>query len=279
MLISSKSTELLRDRIKTDREIFCRGLFLSARWFVLAQIAQKGMHVVVLPNREAAEYCAADLYNLIEGDRVFFLPESGRSVERSNYKSSLGVQHTSAIGKILEKEGNSPVKPENDDVLIIVTYPEALAEEIPVTKEIQEAVFRIKAGQEISHEEIIKTLSTRGFEKVDFVSAPGQYAIRGSIVDIFSYSENFPYRISFWGDEIEHIHVFDCNTQLSKDQVEAAEIVSDVVGGGEVKGQPLSDIFPSDSRLWLICEYRDHPGLHPGLRSRAGRARNPRRQV
>ena len=101
MLISSKSTELLRDRIKTDREIFCRGLFLSARWFVLSQIAQKGMHVVVLPNREAAEYCAADLYNLIEGDRVFFLPESGRSVERSNYKSSLGVQRTSAINKIL----------------------------------------------------------------------------------------------------------------------------------------------------------------------------------
>ena len=255
MLISSKSTELLRDRIKTDREIFCRGLFLSARWFVLSQIAQKGMHVVVLPNREAAEYCAADLYNLIEGDRVFFLPESGRSVERSNYKSSLGVQRTSAINKILSfADPNSSFAGstgESLDLLIIVTYPEALAEEIPVTKEIQEAVFRIKVGQEISHDEIIKTLSGRGFEKVDFVSAPGQYAIRGSIVDIFSYSENFPYRISFWGDEIEKIHIFDCNTQLSKDQVEAAEIVSDVVGGGEVKGQPLSNIFPPDSRLWL----------------------------
>ena len=255
MLISSKSTELLRDRIKTDREIFCRGLFLSARWFVLSQIAQKGMHVVVLPNREAAEYCAADLYNLIEGDRVFFLPESGRSVERSNYKSSLGVQRTSAINKILSfADPNSSFAGstgESPDLLIIVTYPEALAEEIPVTKEIQEAVFKIKVGQEISHDEIIKTLSGRGFEKVDFVSAPGQYAIRGSIVDIFSYSENFPYRISFWGDEIEKIHIFDCNTQLSKDQVEAAEIVSDVVGGGEVKGQPLSDIFPPDSRLWL----------------------------
>ena len=186
MLISSKSTELLRDRIKTSREVFCRGLFLSARWFVLSQVVREGVQVVILPNREAAEYCAADLYHLIEGDRVFFLPESGRSVERSNYKSSLGVQRTSAIGKLLQRAGDSPVKPANDDPLVIVTYPEALAEEIPVMQTIREAVFQIKKGQEISHDEIIKTLAGQGFEKVDFVSAPGQYAIRGSIVDIFS---------------------------------------------------------------------------------------------
>ena len=242
MLISSKSSECLRDRIKTAREVFCRGLFLSARWFVLSQVAEKGVHVVVLPNREAAEYCAADLYPLIEGDRVFFLPESGRSVERSNYKSSLGVQRTAAIGKLMEA---------GKDLLVIVTYPEALAEEIPTTQAIRESVFRIREGQEISHDEIIRTLSERGFEKVDFVSAPGQYAIRGSIVDIFSFSENYPFRISFWGNEIESIHSFDCNTQLSRDKVPAAEIISDVVGGGEVQGQPLSDLFPKDSLLWL----------------------------
>ncbi|MBR3749426.1 MAG: DEAD/DEAH box helicase, partial [Firmicutes bacterium] len=215
---------------------------MSARWFVLSQVAEKGVHVVVLPNREAAEYCAADLYPLIEGDRVFFLPESGRSVERSNYKSSLGVQRTAAIGKLMEA---------GKDLLVIVTYPEALAEEIPTTQAIRESVFRIREGQEISHDEIIRTLSERGFEKVDFVSAPGQYAIRGSIVDIFSFSENFPFRISFWGNEIENIHSFDCNTQLSKDKVAAAEIISDVVGGGAVQGQPLSDLFPPDSLLWL----------------------------
>ena len=254
MLISSKSTELLRDRIKTSREVFCRGLFLSARWFVFSQVVREGVQVIILPNREAAEYCAADLYHLIEGDRVFFLPESGRSVERSNYKSSLGVQRTSAIGKLLafgdsgSSCSHSGLDPES---LIIVTYPEALSEEIPVTKEIKEAVFKIKVGQEISHDEIIRTLAGNGFEKVDFVSAPGQYAIRGSIVDIFSYSENYPYRISFWGDEIEQIHSFDCNTQLSKEQVEQADIVSDIVGGGEVKGQALTDIFPKDSCIWL----------------------------
>ena len=125
------------------------------------------------------------------------------------------------------------------------------AEEVPTTQAIKDAVFRIREGQEISHSDIIKTLSANGFEKVDFVSAPGQYAIRGSIVDIFSFSENYPFRISFWGNEIETIHSFDCNTQLSRDKVSAAEIISNVVGGGEVQGQPLSDLFPKDSLLWL----------------------------
>ena len=241
MLISGKTSACLQDRVQSGQDVFCRGLFLSARWFVLSQVVQKGMHVVVLPNREAAEYCAADLYPLIEGDNVFFLPESGKSVERSNYKSSLGVQRTSAIGKILSFR----------DFLIIVTYPEALAESIPVTNSIREAVFKIKEGDEISHEQIIKTLAGQGFEKVDFVSAPGQYAIRGSIVDIFSFSDNNPYRISFWGNEIETIHSFDCNTQLSKEKISTIEIVPDLVSQEEKQGQSIMDIFPKETLVWL----------------------------
>ena len=272
MLISQKSTASLRDRIQTRREVFCRGLFLSARWFVLSQVAERGVHVAVLPNREAAEYCAADLYNLVEGDRVFFLPESGRSVERSNYKSSLGVQRTAAIGKLLEQghsdaPGHSrPDRESPDDLLIIVTYPEALSEDIPSTQTIRDAVFSIAEGQEISHDEIIRILSGQGFEKVDFVSAPGQYAIRGSIVDIFSFSESFPYRISFWGNEIESIHSFDCNTQLSKEKVAKADIISDVVSGGESQGQPLTDIFPAESCIWLdSADMYSRESFYPAL--------------
>ena len=242
MLISEKTSARLQDRIQSGEDVFCRGLFLSARWFVLSQVVQKGMQVVVLPNREAAEYCAADLYPLIEGDKVFFLPESGKNVERSNYKSSLGVQRTSTIGKILGQ---------SSDLLIIVTYPEALAEKIPMTESIQDSVFKIKEGDEISHEQIIKILSGQGFEKVDFVSAPGQYAIRGSIVDIFSFSDNNPYRISFWGNEIETIHSFDCNTQLSKDKIPSIEIVPDLVSQEDRQGQSIMDIFPKDTLVWL----------------------------
>ena len=117
MLINSKSTSLLESRLSSCKEIFCRSLFLSARWFVLTQAAQKGLHFIILPNKEAAEYCSADLYSLTEGDRVFFLPASGKNIERSNYKSSLGVQRTSAIEKILNYDGS---------LLYIVTYPEAI---------------------------------------------------------------------------------------------------------------------------------------------------------
>ena len=224
------------------REVFCRGLFLSARWFVLSQVAEKGLHFVVLPNSEAAEYCCADLYGLIEGDNVFYLPASGKSVERSNYKSSLGVQRTAAIGRIVE----------NDDVLsIIVTYPEALEEYIPSDKTIKESILRIKKGDDISHDRIVGILGSRGFEKVDFVSAPGQFAIRGSIVDIFSYSYNYPYRFSFWGNEVENIHVFDCNTQLSKSEEDEVEIVSDVMSSGEHQSQSIVSILPESTTVWL----------------------------
>ena len=140
MLISEKSTQLLRNSINSCQESFCSGLFLSARWFILSQIAEKETHLVVLPTREAAEYCSADLYNLIEGDKIFFLPESGKGVERSNYKSSLGVQRTAAIGKLLQR---------TDDLLIIVTYPSALEEKIPAPERLKNALFSIHPGDRL----------------------------------------------------------------------------------------------------------------------------------
>ena len=92
MLISSESTKILSNKLETGRKVYCSGLFLSARWFVLSQVASKGIHFIVLPTREAAEYCSNDLYNLNEGDFIFYFPDTGKAVERSNYKSSLGVQ-------------------------------------------------------------------------------------------------------------------------------------------------------------------------------------------
>ena len=97
MLISSIPTSALAKSISLSRESFCSGLFLSARWFVVSEIADNGVHFIVLPTRESAEYCASDLYYLTQGDCVFFLPDSGRSVERSNYKATLEVQRTAAI--------------------------------------------------------------------------------------------------------------------------------------------------------------------------------------
>ena len=243
MLISTKSCTELQKRLDKGRgDIFCRGLFLSARWIVLSGVVRKGVHFIILPNIEAAEYCTSDLYNFVDGDRVFFLPESGRNVERSNYKSSLAVQRTAAISSIISGE---------DDLKLIVSYPEAIAEKVPSVKEISDSIMSIRKGDEISHEKIVAALSAGGFERVDFVSAPGQYAIRGSLVDIFSYSNNHPYRISFWGDEVEKINSFDCNTQLSTGEEDNIEIVSDVMSSGSEDGQCILEMLPEGSVLWL----------------------------
>ena len=200
MLISTQAASLLKEKLSKEQSIYCKGLFLSARWFVFSQVATRGTHLILMPDRESAEYTCSDLYSLLSGDTIFILPPSGKNIERSNYKSSLGVQRTAALTRLMDKKV---------EFSVFVTYPEAVEEEIPGKKQLQGAVLTIKTGDTINYDTLKEKLAGKGFEKVDFVSAPGQYAIRGSIVDIFSYSDNQPYRISFWGDEVESIHKFN----------------------------------------------------------------------
>lgn len=242
MLICPKSTALLAEHINISDISYCSGLFLSARWFVFSQIASKGTHLVIMPDKDSAEYCASDFYNLIEGDKVFYLPDSGKGVERSNYKSSLGVQRTSAIGRIINNK---------NDFFVVVTYPDAISEPIPSIKKIKSSIIKINKGENVSYDEIRIKLTEIGFEKVDFVSAPGQYAIRGSIIDVFSYSNNNPYRISFFGNEIEKINIFDCNSQLSKEEILNFEITADIVSDENEDTESLFDIISKDTLLWL----------------------------
>ena len=244
MLISSNSVTQIAERVEKCREVFCSGLFLSARWMVVSQLDHQGFQMIVLPDRDSAEYCTSDLYSLIKGDNVFFLPDSGRNLERSNYKSSLSVQRTSAIGKILEyKAGES---------LYIVTYPSALSEGVPSGKNIKEQLLKLSVGDEIPYDTIINTLFENGFERVDFVGEPGQFAVRGALIDIFSYSFNNPFRVSFFGDEIESINVFDCNTQLSKDKVESVEIYPDICKeSDEIEECSVVQMLPEDALIWL----------------------------
>ena len=243
MLISSASVNKLAGYVENRNEVFCSGLFLSARWMVVSQLDYIGIQIIVLPDRDSAEYCAADLYNLIEGDRVYFLPDSGKNLERSNYKSSLGVQRTSAVGRILEyKEGEQ---------MFVVTYPSALEEVIPDKGRISGSLLKLTVGEEASYEDIKEILFSNGFERVDFVSEPGQFAVRGAIIDIFSYSFNNPFRISFFGDEIDSINIFDSNTQLSKEKVEYVDIYPDLSSSEEGEGILITDILPENCIVWL----------------------------
>lgn len=243
MLVCNRASEQLKSRLLSERKVFCRGLFLSARWFVVNQAAREGINLIVLPNREAAEYCCSDLYDIVEGDRVFFLPASGKGVERSNYKSSLSVQRTAAVEKTISHKGK--------DILFIVTYPEALEEKIPSRKVLNSSILNFSVGQETNYNSITGILAANGFEKVDFVSAPGQFAVRGSLMDIFSYSFNYPFRISFWGNEIEKINTFDCNTQLSVDSREEVEIISGIVSDYCEEGEFMTELFPEDTLVWF----------------------------
>lgn len=259
MLISPFASDQISKRLSAGKDSWCSGLFLSARWFVLSSVADKGIHMIILPDKESAEYCSSDLYSLIEGDNVFFLPASGKGIERSNYKSTLGVQRTAAVSSIMESEGR--------ELTIIVTYPEALIEPVPSGKDIRESIISLSRGQEIPYDSIIPLLNENGFEKVDFVSAPGQFAVRGSIIDIFSYSLNNPYRLSFFGDEIEEISIFDCNTQLSTGETERVDIVSGIIADSSdesAEGVSIFSILPKETVLWLDSQdmYRESDFFH-----------------
>ena len=253
MLISAKSVTKLADKIEKREDVFCSGLFLSARWMVVSQLDHQGLQMIVLPDRDSAEYCASDLYSFIKEDNVFFLPTSGRNLEKSNYKSSLSVQRTSAIGKILEyKLGEQ---------LFIITYPEALSEGVPAGNQIRNSIIRLSVGEEVPYDSIIEILFENGFQRVDFVGEPGQFAVRGALIDIFSYSFNNPFRVSFFGDEIESINIFDCNSQLSKEKVESVEIYPDICGESqEGEDSSIIDMLPSDTLVWMDSSdmYKNH---------------------
>ena len=263
MKISSETSAVLSGKLSSSMEICCSGLILSARWAVFSETVSDGLHMIVLPDRESAEYCASDLYNMIEGDRIFFMPDSGRSLEKSNYKSSLGVQRTSALGRISGYGDGS-------GLLVIVTYPAALNEAVPDEKKVRSSIFSLSTGMEISHDDITGKLFGEGFERVDFVSAPGQFAVRGGIIDIFSYSFNNPYRISFFGDEIESINVFDCNTQLSTGAVESIDIYPDFSSEDAGEGQFVYDHLPEDTVVWFDSSdmYSGQPFFGPLKRYR-----------
>ena len=218
---------------------------------MLSEAGFEGVNFIVLPDRETAGYCAADLYDMVEGDCVFFLPDSGKSIEKSNFKSSLAVQRTSAIGKLLEwKSGDSP--------LYIVTYPAAIGELIPDTGKIGSSVIKLKVGQEVDPISVRDTLFNAGFEKVDFVSEPGHFAVRGGLLDIFSYSENNPFRVSFFGDEIDKITQFSCDTQLSISDLDEVEIFPDItLASDEKSGVGITEILPEKTLVWL-----DSPDLY-----------------
>ena len=240
------------------------GLHASARALALAHMGTSLF--VVIDNAEEAQYIYGDLRsiegqrNKEQGTRVFFFPSSKR---RRTTDDAAMIQRTETLTMIARYASSMSVTPSLNDGLIIVTYPEAIAEPVPPKAELTKSSMSLAAGQEIQQSTLGEQLNQLGFERVDFVFQPGQYAIRGSIVDIYSYSHDIPYRLDFFGDEIESIREFDIEDQLSKSRVEEAEIVGSSNGenGGDgANGASIVDYLTEDfvwvSNSWRVAQYK-----------------------
>ena len=206
-----------RLKAKGDRHVLVSGLHASARALTLAQV--RTPLFIVMDNAEAAQYLYADLRVMAKGEgreaNVGFFPSSKR---RRTIDDAAVIQRTECLTAISHQ-------PSAVSHQIVVTYPEAIAEPVPAKEELTAVSFQLSVGQSIQQSALSHQLSDLGFEHVDFVFQPGQYAVRGSIVDIYSYSHDTPYRLDFFGDEIDSIREFDIEDQLSKSRVDSAEIV------------------------------------------------------
>ena len=214
-----------------DAHVLLSGLHASARALALAQLRKPLL--VIFDNAEAAQYIYSDLRSLesrganehsgtSQESRVFFFPHSQK---RRAVDEAAQIQRTECLTALTRAEGLRVRGDGLQDPLIIVTYPEAIAEPVPAKEELTAISFQLSVGQEVQISAVSEQLSDLGFERVDFVFQPGQYAVRGSIVDVYSYSHDDPYRLDFFGDEIDSIRTFDIEDQLSKSRVENAEIV------------------------------------------------------
>ena len=232
--------------VRGDKHLLLSGLHASARALALAHIARPMF--VIFDNAEAAQYAYGDLKAL--GTNVGFFPAAKR---RRTIDDAAVIQRTECL-TALTSEGMNELTNER---LIVVTYPEAVAESVPAKEELKAVSFQLSVGQEIRISDLGFQISNLGFERVDFVFQPGQYAVRGSIVDIYSYSHDTPYRLDFFGDEIDSIREFDIEDQLSKNRVDSAEIVgssNDANGGNDANDASIVD-YLTEEYVWVSNDF------------------------
>ncbi len=212
-------------------------------FYAAAAIAQRGgVHVFVAEDRDAAAYLLNDFYVLSDEERVCFFPSAYKHSVGSGAEDAQGVvQRTAALAALcLVENGKWKVESENknnsqlstfNSQLIICTYPEALAEKVVDTATLRRDTITVGVGDNISIAVLVDALVDAGFMKVDFVYEPGQYSLRGGIVDVFSFSESKPYRVDFFGDEVDSIRRFEISSQLSAEKLDKIEIIPDLNRG------------------------------------------------
>ena len=226
----------------SEKRIFLEGLLGSSAPMMFASLASKcqTQMLFVLQDAEEAGYFYHDLTQLMGTDQVLFFP--------SSYRRAVKYAQRDAASEILRTE----VLTRLTSVRYVVTYPEALAELVVSKKNLDSRTLSLEKDQTIAVSDIEKTLREFGFHEVDYVYEPGQFAVRGSILDVYSYSCEYPYRIDFFGDDIDSIRTFEVEDQLSKDQRTQVEIVPELVGTEDKV--PFLSFLPKET-LIVIKDY------------------------
>ena len=177
--------------------------------------------LVVMNDLDDAGYVYHDLTQMMGEEQVLFFP--------SSYKRAIKYNQKDAGNEILRTEVLTKLSTLNSQLsTVIVTYPDAMAERVVSKKELNENTLAVKVGDEFDISDLEKRIFELGFERTDYVYEPGQFAIRGSIVDVYSFSSDMPYRIDFFGDEVDSIRSFDVQSQLSQGKVEMMTIVPEM---------------------------------------------------
>ena len=236
--------KLLQD--KQGGNIFLQGQQASATPLLFASVAEKTVQtfLFVLQDADEAGYFYHDLTQVMGTENVLFFPSSyKRSVKYGQRDSANEILRTEVLAKVSARDVKA------HEALFIVSYPEALAELVVSKKHLDERRLSLKTGQQqIDITDVAHTLRDYGFQEVDYVYEPGQFAVRGSILDVYSFSCEYPYRIDFFGREIDTIRTFEVQDQLSKDKQSDIEIVPELAMSATEKISFLK-FLPSDTVL------------------------------
>ncbi len=206
-----------------------------------AAVRAGGIHIFVAGDRDAAAYLANDFYQLLDESDVYFFP--------SAYKRSIAYSQQDAQGVVQRTAALTAVRGAARPYIAICTYPEALAETVADRQRLARRTLTLSVGDSMEQRQIVERLEEMSFEKVEFVYQPGQYSVRGGIVDIFSYAESKPYRIDLFGDEIDSIRRFDISSQLSSERPDTVEIIPNMDDADEERISLAA--FVSEGTVWF----------------------------
>ena len=227
-----------------SRSLYLRGLHASAAPVVFSALAERSplTAVFILQDADEAGYFYHDLTQLMGQERVLFYP--------STYRRAVKYGQRDAANEILRTEVLSRLssRTAGDGALYIVTSPEAVSELVVSRTRLDERTLSLHVGQTVDLVEVVKTLRGYGFQEQDYVYEPGQFALRGSILDVYSFSSELPFRIDFFGDEIDTVRTFEVQDQLSRTKCDSVTIVPELASMAEEK-QPFTSFLPDDTVL------------------------------